>query len=66
MRLVALLTPAEVAARLQLGLATVYALAADGELDAVRIRRSIRFEEDAVEAYIAKCRTKRRSEPSGA
>ena len=52
------LTADEVAAILGGGRSTVYALAADGKLASVRIGRSVRFEESAVEDFIAKSRTK--------
>ena len=53
----ALLTVAEVAERLQLGRSTVYRLAKDGDLEAVQIGRAVRFEPEAVDAFIASRRT---------
>lgn len=53
-----LLTVAEVAERLRLGRSTIYRLVADGDLEAVQIGRAVRFEPAAVNAFIARKRTR--------
>ena len=53
-----LLTAAEVAERLHLGRSTVYRLVADGDLEAIQIGRAVRFEESAVDAFIASKRSR--------
>jgi len=46
------LTVAEVAARMRVSKMTVYRLVHGGELEAVRVGRSFRVPEDAVEEYL--------------
>ena len=48
------LTVAEVAAQMRVSKMTVYRLVHAGELDAVRVGRSFRVPEGAVEAYLQK------------
>ena len=48
------LTVAEVAAQMRVSKMTVYRLVHNGELEAVRVGRSFRVPEDAVEVYISK------------
>ncbi|MBK5216714.1 MAG: helix-turn-helix domain-containing protein [Propionibacteriales bacterium] len=48
------LTVAEVAAQMRVSKMTVYRLVHNGELEALRVGRSFRVPEDAVEAYLTK------------
>lgn len=48
------LTVAEVAAQMRVSKMTVYRLVHNGELEAIRVGRSFRVPEQAVEAYLSK------------
>jgi excisionase family DNA binding protein len=48
------LTVAEVAAQMRVSKMTVYRLVHAGELDAIRVGRSFRVPEEAVEQYLSK------------
>ncbi|HWV27856.1 MAG TPA: helix-turn-helix domain-containing protein [Aeromicrobium sp.] len=48
------LTVAEVAAQMRVSKMTVYRLVHSGELEAVRVGRSFRVPEDAVQAFLEK------------
>lgn len=52
-----MLTVTEVAARLGLSKMTVYRLIHSGDLRAVRVRRSLRVEQDEFEMYLRGVRT---------
>ena len=51
------LTVAEVAEQMRVSKMTVYRLVGAGEMPAVRVGRSYRIPEDALEAYLATART---------
>ncbi|WP_375000485.1 helix-turn-helix domain-containing protein [Aeromicrobium sp. CTD01-1L150] len=48
------LTVAEVASRMRVSKMTVYRLVHSGELEAIRVGRSFRVTEEAMEAYLQK------------